>query len=142
MLPDNDLDLWKWVTGGFCAIVVWIGKNTWKASSTITEMKADIAQLQAIAASHEAKCKVMQSELAASLTASLKSAFDSMQSETVLDHTKELAEINKNLALLAQRNESLGEQVSKLADKVDKIYVGGVDSGLRRRSTDCVKGGN
>lgn len=166
MIPENDVAVWKWLSGAFFAALAFVGKHSWKASAKVTAMKvaaeaaekrltelekdleevpakvgamqSDLDALKTRLKEHETRCSSLQKELSSGLTLSLKTAFESMLSASALASAKELGEINKNLALIAQSHEKLEEQVNRISDKVDRRYMFNPnDNEMRRRSTDA-----
>lgn len=166
-MTENDVTLWKWVSGFFFTALAFVAKHSWKASARVTAMKAehvatgkrlaalevelesvpskvhslrvDVDALGVRVKEHETRCSSLQKELAAGLTTSLNTAFESMLSASALASSKELGEINKNLALIAQSHEKLEEQVNRISDKVDRRFVFNPnDNGMRRRASDTI----
>lgn len=112
----------------------WVGVHTWKASARVTSMEADIEQLIAFRDKQMEQCSKLQTELVDKVTTQLKGVFETLLGQIVLQQTKDLAEINKNLALIAQSHDTLEDKVAEISERINRRHLN--DSGMRRRHSD------
>lgn len=118
MVPENEPDVFKWVTGILVPVVGWAYKILWSNSKELSAMSVRVANTETRISETERDveesrntCSVLQKQLADNISESLKRVFEGALSKEIMDQNKELASINQNIALLAQRYDSLYKSV-------------------------------
>lgn len=138
MLSEEDINFWKWLSGLALPILGFVGLNSWKASAKMTSFEARVKSLEDFKESQAEQCSLMQERLAEHLQLVLEASFKDMLNGYVAAQTKELSEISKNIALLAQANTVTQAQFAELLLE-HKKYVRPIfnsDDTFRRRRTD------
>lgn len=141
MISDGDLNFWKWVWGVLLSILAFVGVNSWKASAKMTRFEDRVKALEAFKDAQIEQCAQMQNRLAEHLQLVLRDSFKDMLNGYVSEQTKELAEISKNIALLAQSHATTQAQFAELLVEHKKYLrpVFGADDSFRRRRSDMQK---
>ena len=99
---------------------------------------SDLKNLKVKFEEREEQCPKLQEALFERLSSMLYSSIDKNINVVVLEQTKVLGEMSKQMALLAQSHDLLTQKVSELSNRTITIKNPS-DNGQRRRVTDLVE---
>lgn len=155
-MDQEEFNLWKWVFGAAATILTGIFTGTWAVAAKTKDIEAQLDQakkdsvhnadrikmLEDAQVSQQAFCEKQQDQLTKAITASICASVKEMLSTDVLRQTKEIAEINKNIALIAQSQEMTKDDITEIFARLNNWKRTGStsnDTGLRRRYIDFVE---
>ena len=137
MVNGDDLPFLEKLVYGISAILAWIGVKSYTVGGTVSEFKSDLKTLKERLDEREEQCPKLQEALFEKLSNMLYSSIDKNINVVVLEQTKVLGEMSKQMALLAQSHDLLTQKVSDLSNRTITVKNPN-DTGQRRRVTDLV----
>ena len=137
MVNGDDLPFLEKLVYGISAILAWIGVKSYTVGGAVSEFKSDLKNLKVKFEEREEQCPKLQEALFERLSSMLYSSIDKNINVVVLEQTKVLSEMSKQMALLAQSHELLTQKVSELSNRTITVKNPN-DTGQRRRVTDLV----
>lgn len=138
MVNGDDLPFLEKLVYGISAVLAWVGVKSYSVGGAVSEFKSDLKVLKDRLDDREEQCPKLQEALFERLSNMLYSSIDKNINVVVLEQTKVLGEMSKQLALLAQSHELLTQKVSELSNRTITVKNTS-DSGQRRRVTDLVE---
>lgn len=155
-MDQEEFNIWKWVVGAATTVLAGVFTGTWAVAAKTKGFEAQIEQLnkkheqgesrirvlEEAQVSQQAFCERQQEQLTKAITASICASVKEMLSSDVLRQTKEIGEINKNLALIAQSQEMTKEDITEIFARLNnwkRVGVSSNDTGQRRRYVDFVE---
>ena len=138
MVNGDDLPFLEKLVYGISAILAWIGVKSYTVGGAVSEFKSDLKNLKVKFEEREEQCPKLQEALFERLSSMLYSSIDKNINVVVLEQTKVLGEMSKQLALLAQSHDLLTQKVSELSNRTITVKNPN-DTGQRRRVTDLVE---
>lgn len=137
MVNGDDLPFLEKLVYGISAILAWIGVKSYTVGGTVSDFKGELKNLKERLDGREEQCPKLQEALFERLSSMLYSSIDKNINVVVLEQTKVLGEMSKQMALLAQSHDLLTQKVSELSNRTITIKNPS-DNGQRRRVTDLV----
>lgn len=137
MVNGDDLPFLEKLVYGISAILAWIGVKSYTVGGAVSEFKSDLKNLKVKFEEREEQCPKLQEALFERLSSMLYSSIDKNINVVVLEQTKVLGEMSKQMALLAQSHDLLTQKVSELSNRTITVKNPN-DTGQRRRVTDLV----
>ena len=138
MVNGDDLSFLEKLVYGISAILAWIGVKSYTVGGTVSDFKGELKNLKERLDGREEQCPKLQEALFEKLSNMLYSSIDKNINVVVLEQTKVLGEMSKQMALLAQSHDLLTQKVSELSNRTITIKNPS-DNGQRRRLTDFVE---
>ena len=138
MVNGDDLPFLEKLVYGISAVLAWVGVKSYTVGGTVSEFKSDLKNLKVKFEEREEQCPKLQEALFERLSSMLYSSIDKNINVVVLEQTKVLGEMSKQMALLAQSHDLLTQKVSELSNRTITIKNPS-DNGQRRRLTDFVE---
>ena len=135
MVNGDDLPFLEKLVYGISAILAWVGVKSYTVGGTVSEFKSDLKTLKERLDGREEQCPKLQEALFEKLSNMLYSSIDKNINVVVLEQTKVLGEMSKQMALLAQSHDLLTQKVSDLSNRTITVKNPN-DTGQRRRVTD------
>lgn len=117
MVNGDDLPFLEKLVYGISVILAWVGIKSYSVGGTVSEFKNDIKNLKERLDVREEQCPKLQEALFEKLSNMLYSSIDKNINVVVLEQTKVLGEMSKQLALLAQSHDLLTQKVSELSNR-------------------------
>lgn len=139
MIDGDNLPFLEKLVYGLTAILVWVGVKSYKVGGAVSDFKGELKILKVRVDDRERDCPQMQEALFERLSNILHSSIDKNISSIVLEQTKVLGEMSKQLALLSQSHDELTKKVSELGGR-RMLFKHPADTGMRRRLTDYAEG--
>ena len=137
MVNGDDLPFLEKLVYGISAVLAWIGVKSYTVGGAVSEFKSDLKNLKVKFEEREEQCPKLQEALFERLSNMLYSSIDKNINVVVLEQTKVLGEMSKQMALLAQSHDLLTQKVSDLSNRTITVKNPN-DTGQRRRVTDLV----
>lgn len=137
MVNGDDLPFLEKLVYGISAILAWVGVKSYTVGGAVSEFKSDLKTMKERLDAREEQCPKLQEALFERLSSMLYSSIDKNINVVVLEQTKVLGEMSKQLALLAQSHDLLTQKVSELSNRTITVKNPN-DTGQRRRVTDLV----
>ena len=137
MVNGDDLPFLEKLVYGISALLAWIGVKSYTVGGAVSEFKSDLKNLKVKFEEREEQCPKLQEALFERLSSMLYSSIDKNINVVVLEQTKVLGEMSKQMALLAQSHDLLTQKVSDLSNRTITVKNPN-DTGQRRRVTDLV----
>lgn len=137
MVNGDDLPFLEKLVYGISAVLAWVGVKSYSVGGAVSEFKSDLKVLKDRLDDREEQCPKLQEALFERLSNMLYSSIDKNINVVVLEQTKVLGEMSKQLALLAQSHDLLTQKVSELSNRTITVKNPN-DTGQRRRVTDLV----
>lgn len=137
MVNGDDLSFLEKLVYGISAILAWIGVKSYTVGGTVSDFKGELKNLKERLDGREEQCPKLQEALFEKLSNMLYSSIDKNINVVVLEQTKVLGEMSKQMALLAQSHDLLTQKVSDLSNRTITVKNPN-DTGQRRRVTDLV----
>ena len=137
MVNGDDLPFLEKLVYGISAILAWIGVKSYTVGGTVSDFKGELKNLKERLDGREEQCPKLQEALFERLSSMLYSSIDKNINVVVLEQTKVLGEVSKQMALLAQSHDLLTQKVSELSNRTITVKNPN-DTGQRRRVTDLV----
>ena len=137
MVNGDDLPFLEKLVYGISAILAWIGVKSYTVGGAVSDFKGELKNLKERLDVREEQCPKLQEALFEKLSNMLYSSIDKNINVVVLEQTKVLGEMSKQMALLAQSHDLLTQKVSDLSSRTITVKNPN-DTGQRRRVTDLV----
>ena len=137
MLNGDDLPFLEKLVYGISAILAWVGVKSYTVGGTVSDFKGELKNLKERLDGREEQCPKLQEALFERLSNMLYSSIDKNINVVVLEQTKVLGEMSKQMALLAQSHDLLTQKVADLSNRTITVKNPN-DTGQRRRVTDLV----
>ena len=137
MVNGDDLPFLEKLVYGISAILAWIGVKSYTVGGTVSDFKGELKNLKERLDGREEQCPKLQEAMFERLSNMVYSSIDKSINVVVLEQTKVLGEMSKQLALLAQSHDLLTQKVSELSNRTITVKNPN-DTGQRRRVTDLV----
>lgn len=137
MVNGDDLPFLEKLVYGISAILAWIGVKSYTVGGTVSDFKGELKNLKERLDGREEQCPKLQEAMFERLSNMVYSSIDKSINVVVLEQTKVLGDMSKQLALLAQSHDLLTQKVSELSNRTITVKNPN-DTGQRRRVTDLV----
>lgn len=138
MVNGDDLPFLEKLVYGISAILAWIGVKSYTVGGTVSDFKGELKNLKERLDGREEQCPKLQEAMFERLSNMVYSSIDKSINVVVLEQTKVLGDMSKQMALLAQSHDLLTQKVSELSNRTITIKNPS-DNGQRRRVTDLVE---
>lgn len=137
MVNGDDLPFLEKLVYGISAILAWVGVKSYTVGGTVSDFKGELKNLKERLDGREEQCPKLQEAMFERLSNMVYSSIDKNINVVVLEQTKVLGDMSKQLALLAQSHDLLTQKVSELSNRTITVKNPN-DTGQRRRVTDLV----
>lgn len=117
MVNGDDLPFLEKIIYGISVVLAWVGIKSYSVGGTVSEFKNDIKNLKERLDVREEQCPKLQEALFKKLSNMLYSSIDKNINVVVLEQTKVLGEMSKQMALLAQSHDLLIQKVFELSNR-------------------------
>ena len=138
MVNGDDLPFLEKLVYGISAILAWVGVKSYTVGGTVSDFKGELKNLKERLDGREEQCPKLQEAMFERLSNMVYSSIDKNINVVVLEQTKVLGDMSKQLALLAQSHDLLTQKVSELSNRTITVKNPN-DTGQRRRVTDLVE---
>lgn len=117
MVNGDDLPFLEKLVYGISAILAWIGVKSYTVGGTVSDFKGELKNLKERLDGREEQCPKLQEAMFERLSNMVYSSIDKSINVVVLEQTKVLGDMSKQLALLAQSHDLLTQKVSELSNR-------------------------